>query len=249
MADGDQNIFDRAEAIARRVLGRLGAKADSKAAAPNHQTLSPREVGALTARIEEEIEKKLAEDSRGIRRVAPNHFEILFIYEISSRLNRQYLQALADELKTDIYEYITNRRYETRGPVEVKTGQDLFAKSTVVKADFKAGEQQRAATDARKVCLRSADGQSYRFELKPGGAPAVIGRSAGCAVRIDDVSLSRLHCSLALRGNGDLVVADLGSSNGTSVNGIPIAPNAAQAVRQGDVITAGDVRLTISEIA
>ncbi|HXG68018.1 MAG TPA: FhaA domain-containing protein, partial [Blastocatellia bacterium] len=136
MADNDPNIFDRAEAIARRVLGRLGAKAD-KAALSDQQTLSPREVGALTSRIEEVIEKSLVEDSRGVRRVAPNHFEILLTYETSSRLNRQYTQALADELKASIYEYITNRRYETRGPIEVKTGQDLFAQSPVIKADFR----------------------------------------------------------------------------------------------------------------
>ncbi|HXG65986.1 MAG TPA: FHA domain-containing protein, partial [Blastocatellia bacterium] len=70
-----------------------------------------------------------------------------------------------------------------------------------------------------------------------------------CGVRLDDPSISRLHCSLALRSNGDIVVADLGSANGTLVNGIPVGANEAIPIKSGDVITAGDVRFTFSVVA
>ena len=85
--------------------------------------------------------------------------------------------------------------------------------------------------------------------MKADGAPVYIGRAAGTAVRIDGSSISRLHCSLALRGNGEIVISDLGSSNGTYVNERVLGANEARPVKVGDVIGVGDIRLTISEIA
>jgi hypothetical protein len=268
MSDSKDSVLDKAEGFARRVLERLGAKADSRTATEKQQTFSPREIGDLTSRIERVIESSLVEDKQGIKRVSPNHFKILFTYEETSRLNTQYIEALASELKAVIFEYINNRRYETRGPVMVETGRDLFAKVTVIKPGFEAtdpsqkpgvsslpdtvtqsGHADKQAGDARSVELRSADGQSYQFRLRTGAAPAYIGRVAGNAVRIDDSSISRMHCSIALRSNGDIVVADLGSSNGTFVNGQILSANEARTVKAGDTIKVGDIALTVSNIA
>jgi diguanylate cyclase (GGDEF)-like protein len=49
----------------------------------------------------------------------------------------------------------------------------------------------------------------------------VIGRAAGCDLRIDDSSLSRQHCKVRLT-NGTFFVEDLGSRNGTMVDGTRI---------------------------
>jgi two-component system cell cycle response regulator len=50
----------------------------------------------------------------------------------------------------------------------------------------------------------------------------VVGRGAGCDLRIDDSSLSRQHCRFQ-RVNGAYLVEDLGSRNGTMVNGLRIS--------------------------
>ena len=50
--------------------------------------------------------------------------------------------------------------------------------------------------ESKRLSLRSSDGRLYQIDLKLEGAPAYIGRAAGNAVRIDDPSISRLHCSL-----------------------------------------------------
>jgi diguanylate cyclase (GGDEF)-like protein len=49
----------------------------------------------------------------------------------------------------------------------------------------------------------------------------VVGRAAGCDLRIDDTSLSRQHCRIR-KTNGSYFVEDLGSRNGTMVNGLRI---------------------------
>jgi len=45
----------------------------------------------------------------------------------------------------------------------------------------------------------------------------VVGRDEGCAIRIDNLGISREHCAIFARGPA-FVVQDLGSSNGTFVN-------------------------------
>lgn len=66
-----------------------------------------------------------------------------------------------------------------------------------------------------------------KAELVPldGGRPipierdlVLVGRRAGCEVRIDDKTVSKLHCVLA-RTDGLMLIRDLGSTNGCKVNG------------------------------
>ena len=69
-------------------------------------------------------------------------------------------------------------------------------------------------------------------------ARLVVGRSRSCDVRLRDDTVSRLHAALVWRG-GTLVLEDLGSSNGTWVNGervlSPRSLVAGDAVRFGSV--------------
>jgi DNA-binding NtrC family response regulator len=50
---------------------------------------------------------------------------------------------------------------------------------------------------------------------------AVLGRGSSCAVVLDDSSVSREHCVVTVDGQS-VEVRDLGSKNGTSLNGIPV---------------------------
>lgn len=68
--------------------------------------------------------------------------------------------------------------------------------------------------------------------LLPGGQ-ARIGRSADADVPLDDPDVSRLHCEIAVGADGEVTVADLGSTNGTTLSGqmvgarpVPFPPGA-----------------------
>ncbi|RMI39938.1 FHA domain-containing protein, partial [Streptomyces triticirhizae] len=54
------------------------------------------------------------------------------------------------------------------------------------------------------------------------GGTATIGRSADADIPLDDPDVSRLHCSLTLGSDGTIAVADLGSTNGTWLDGRPV---------------------------
>ncbi|MFF5444385.1 FtsK/SpoIIIE domain-containing protein [Streptomyces sp. NPDC012888] len=49
-----------------------------------------------------------------------------------------------------------------------------------------------------------------------------VGRSAGADVPLDDPDVSRLHCEVLVGEDGRVGVADLGSTNGTAVDGVPV---------------------------
>jgi pSer/pThr/pTyr-binding forkhead associated (FHA) protein len=84
--------------------------------------------------------------------------------------------------------------------------------------------------------------------VKLEGAPAYIGRAAGNAIRIDDPSISRLHCSVSLRAGGNVIIADVGSANGTYVNDRLLGADEACPLKPGDLIGVGDFKFTVSEI-
>lgn len=73
------------------------------------------------------------------------------------------------------------------------------------------------------------------------GDRLVVGRVEGVELVLDDKGISRRHCEFERRGDG-YVVRDLGSSNGTLVNGEKIA--ADQPLAEGDRVRVGGVTLT-----
>src|SRR6266568_706374 len=62
---------------------------------------------------------------------------------------------------------------------------------------------------------------------------AVIGRDPGCDIIIPDRQVSRRHASLR-RVDGGFELEDLGSKNGTHINGAPLAR--PQRLQDGDLI-------------
>src|SRR5690606_38431755 len=75
------------------------------------------------------------------------------------------------------------------------------------------------------------------FKLTDG--ETVVGRSQRADIRIDDDSISRLHVKVRLHGTS-VELEDLGSSNGTLVNGERI--NVSQ-LRDGDKIRLGETTI------
>ncbi|MBI5482720.1 MAG: FHA domain-containing protein, partial [Deltaproteobacteria bacterium] len=67
-----------------------------------------------------------------------------------------------------------------------------------------------------------------------------VGRVQGNDVRIDDDSVSRRHAELSISGR-EVVLRDLGSANGTTVNGAPISEDTP--LSNGDIIQFGVVEV------
>lgn len=77
---------------------------------------------------------------------------------------------------------------------------------------------QRSALTAALRVIESA-ARSLRGEEVPIVGAVVVGRAATCDLVIDDPTLSRRHATVQAVGDGEVVVTDHGSSNGTFVDG------------------------------
>ena len=100
-----------------------------------------------------------------------------------------------------------------------------------------AGPLEERARERRETALLLLDGR--RFVVGPLGV--TLGRSSRCDVVIDDPNVSRRHAELRPRG-GSWVLTDLGSTNGSSVNGRRI--DAPTVVKPGDELELGTSVLT-----
>ena len=88
----------------------------------------------------------------------------------------------------------------------------------------------------RNVRLVSGDGRTYPLQM----GSTVIGRGDQANLRLPDVGISRRHARLDFDG-GQVVLTDLGSTNGTMVNGQRVS---AVALNPGDMIQLGTTTLT-----
>ena len=85
-----------------------------------------------------------------------------------------------------------------------------------------------------------------RARVASGAGPVGIGRNSGNALIIDDSTVSNFHAALTISANGDLLLADRGSSNGTYVNGVTLETGGRIIIRDGDRLKFGDVETTLS---
>jgi hypothetical protein len=88
--------------------------------------------------------------------------------------------------------------------------------------------------------IREPGRLSRRIEIA--GGPMRIGRAAECEVALKDGRVSRQHARLHAR-DGHLVLTDLGSTNGTRVNGQRIEE---VVLGDGDRIVIGDTELVVA---
>jgi pSer/pThr/pTyr-binding forkhead associated (FHA) protein len=93
-----------------------------------------------------------------------------------------------------------------------------------------------------------AAGPRYGEQI-PVPAPVVtIGKAAGCDVVIDDDSVSARHARLEF-DMGAWRITDLGSTNGTAVESVRLAPNVPTSLPYGVTVRFGGVKLQFVEVA
>ena len=90
---------------------------------------------------------------------------------------------------------------------------------------------------AKQTIVLRANNQEYEFNQ----GRVIVGRSRDVDFRIENADVSRRHAAFYW-SDGEIMVKDLGSTNGTMVNGYPVDTTA---VHPGDVILVGDCFITV----
>lgn len=87
-------------------------------------------------------------------------------------------------------------------------------------------------------------GQTFALPGNQDGGELTVGRAPGCGVSLpEDTFISQLHARV-FRRDGDVWVEDLGSTNGTLLNGKKVSAPAV--MRRGDQLTVGRTVLELS---
>ena len=96
-----------------------------------------------------------------------------------------------------------------------------------------AGAPARVGPE-KLVVLEPSERKGVEFALSD---EMTVGRAAGCGVALaDDTFVSQLHARV-FRRDGELFIEDLGSTNGTYLNGKQVS--AASVIRKGDRVQVG----------
>ena len=106
-------------------------------------------------------------------------------------------------------------------------------------AERMAEQLQEPARSEERTALLLMDGK----RLVIGAAGATMGRSRQCEVMVDDPNVSRQHAEIRPRG-GSWVVTDLGSTNGSRLNGRTLEQPTV--LKPGDEIELGTTTLTFA---
>lgn len=210
----------------------------------------PIEIGR---RLIREIDVQRTVDARG-QRVVPNHFTVSLSTADFEAL-RPYLEPLTAELVHAVEQYCTDEGYTLKSHASVELVEDAEAprRRITVTSDHTVHEAapvpQRptqpppttpptlvqevvASAPSVSVALVISDGR----EVVLGDSPVVIGRLSECDITIEDPNISRRHATVTIL-DGSYRITDLGSTNGTKVNGTVISSQFE--LSHGDEITVG----------
>src|SRR4051795_5375260 len=189
--------------------------------------LRPVELGR---RLVREIDDNRSVDVRG-RAVVPNHFSVQFSAEDNERFAEIH-DTLVRELCDAAREHARDEGYTFLGPVEV----ELVVDDRMHTGAFQIEGRMREGTGgsgAGSLVLPTGE----RVVL--GEQIISVGRMPESNIVLADPNVSRNHAEIRPQGNG-FVVIDLGSTNGTRINGVRVSE---QELTDGDEIAFGNTRM------
>lgn len=188
--------------------------------------LQPVELGR---RLTREMDANRTLGVRGT--IAPNQFAFALAPADKERFE-SFADALVRELADAAREHARTEDYVFIGPVQVTLEEDASLTPGMFLVSGKVKEAE--------------GGMSVGSLVLPGGKripitdePVTIGRMADCTIPLSDESVSRRHAEVRRLGS-NIVVVDLGSTNGTKVNGAGVRE---RRLADGDEITVGTTSL------
>jgi hypothetical protein len=205
---------------------RLERLVEGTLAKPFRSNLQPVEIGR---RLTREMDLHRRVGVRGL--IAPNAFAVTLAPGDVNRFSN-FIDALSRELSDAAREHARVESYTFVGPVEV----EIFESDNLKTGRFTVTAEVHESEDGGFLAeLVMPDGR--RIAL--GAQPLVIGRLPECDVVLNDSNVSRRHAELRRSGDG-VFLTDLGSTNGTRVNGTPVRE---QILASGDEVSVGSTKL------
>lgn len=258
------------EKIIRRLLETIGGAVDRIFGRGKKQPDALPSTGDLAERLRRMIDKQ-AQINKDGRKLAPHLIQLKYAWGQTSDEFLAALKRLKNELYVVAIDHINDNRYVTLAPVKIEAKTDILTEGFTMRIGFddktlKEAEQVEVPVEIYAKLLPGHNaapapkpleievntiatfpsGGVRRSVLRfvPGNKEHLtVGRIKENDLYLDDTSVSRHHASLAMTADGKLKVADIGSSNGTSLNGGRIAYGKAYEVSPETTVGFGDVQV------
>jgi hypothetical protein len=179
--------------------------------------------------------------------LAPNLYEVRLHPEDAAAFTG-WEQALSREMETWLAEFAFARGLSTVGPIQVRLVEDGSVGRRSVQAEGRfaagAGLAEKSLRSDRELSppLRLLPIDPGMSQVSLVSSPVRVGRADDNDLVLADPEVSRHHARLELDAQGWRAV-DLGSTNGTWVNGVRL--NAAT-IDAGDEVAFGGIRYTVA---
>jgi len=171
------------------------------------------------------------------RILVPNRYVVDLAPSDHERL-ASYADPLARELAIMVGEHIREQGWTTFGKIKVNLVKADDLDTGVFRVSSTVDDSQTGGAPAEPTGARLSEPSGVRdWPLRHG--TTVIGRGEEADIRLPDVGMSRRHARLAFDGRS-AVLTDMGSTNGTLINGIRIGE---QLLSPGDRIQFGGTTL------
>ncbi|MBC7442409.1 MAG: DUF3662 domain-containing protein [Ramlibacter sp.] len=188
----------------------------------------------ITSALRRELDTKAAVVSRD-RILAPNRFTVRMSHADFQRMSGLG-QTLIDELTGLVQQHGREQRYQFAGGVSISLSDDRGLSEGMVQIDSSTVKGSVAWIPVVEV-----NGKRYPLTK----SHTVIGRGSDADITVDDSGTSRRHVEILWDGSR-AQVRDLGSTNGSQLNGSPVT----QAILEPDsVVTIGRTRIIFRVIA
>ncbi len=199
--------------------------------------LRPVELGR---RVTREMDVHVTLGVRG-ERVSPNHIQVLLNADDYARF-QSFSDALVYDLADAVEEHAKDEGYLLKGPAVVELVVD--AKQHVGQFDVVTHIAVSPNVGRPSAWLHLQDGTVVAVT---DGDPLTIGRMPDCDITVPDSNVSRHHAEIRLF-DGHARVVDLGSMNGTKLNGRGVPSDEFGAVLEhGDRIQVGPAMIIYSK--
>lgn len=230
-----------------------------------------------TSELIERIRKLLDNEARhvdGKGMVVPHNIKLKMQWDKFSTDADESLNTLKNALLTAAADHINDALYYTYAPLSLEVKPDYFTEGVKLFASFDkfADEDQEVEMNVTipainlstiaeaAVPVEAAVTRTFiaRFEVDGGrrdkqlifssGGRLSVGRTSISDLVVNDPSVSKIHASLVMDREGNLSVADTGSTNGTFINGQRISYGKAIRLEDGDRVRFGSVEIVFERI-
>ncbi|MGB7068941.1 MAG: FHA domain-containing protein [Pyrinomonadaceae bacterium] len=258
--------------LVRGVLTKLGDTFDrltGRGWKPSSSLATSELIETLKRLLDSEIR-----ESDDKRKYVPHNIRLRMQWDKFSTDSDEGLNALENELLTAAVDHINDRRYYTFAPLSIEakpdyftTGVKLYVSFDILSDDERAAELNVSLPEIDRPTPSNVEAaikaptagytasftenrrrKAVRLQFAPRDRRS-IGRSGENDISIDDASISKVHASMVMNGDGQLLIADTGSTNGTFINGERIAYGKAMLITTDDKLMFGTVEVMLEPVS